>query len=401
MIVSLRLTAFLRLLMPLWRLPDHFSDVLPSEARHLEALRFAALDLLRTWGYELVTPPLLEHFGALTTGTAQDLEAVMFKLVDPASGDLLGVRADVTPQVARIDAHLLNRQGPTRLCYCAPALRSQASDAFSQRELLQLGAELFGHAGAEADLEIQDLSLALLARLGIAAATQNVTLALSHSGVLAAVFEQYPSLRGVETQVLQALQTKNRTDLSSLTQAHAPQADGLLQALVSAYGAPNEVQAAQFAAWPAVVQAIETLQQLAARAQTQGVAVVIDLADLSGYGYHTGVQFAIYINGLTASLLRGGRYDAVGEVYGRARPATGFSLDLRALGRLLPARSASAAVLAPWGQDDAMLDAAVAALRASGDIVLRSLPGHTAEQDEFLCDRALVKTANGWFVQTL
>ena len=178
--------------MPLWRLPDHFSDVLPSEARQLESLRFAALETLRTWGYELVAPPLLEHLGALTTGTAQDLEAVMFKLVDPASGALLGIRADVTPQVARIDAHLLNRQSPTRLCYCAPALRSVPSDAFSQRELLQLGAELFGHAGAEADFEIQDLALAVLKKLGVTAAAKNVTLALSHSGVLTAVFEAHP-----------------------------------------------------------------------------------------------------------------------------------------------------------------------------------------------------------------
>ncbi len=382
--------------MPLWRLPDNLSDVLPTEARQLEALRHTALDTLRTWGYEMVTPPLLENLSALTTGTAQDLDAVMFKVVDPITGQLLGLRADVTPQAARIDAHLLNRNGPTRLCYCAPALRSHVGDAFSQRELLQLGAELFGHAGLEADVEIQDLALQLLGKLGMT----DVTLALSHSGVLTAVFDTYPALKALQVAVLAALRSKNQTDLTALCMAHAPTAQPLLLALAGAYGAASEVQTSAFAAWPAVAAAMTTLHQLAARAQQQGVSVVLDLADLSGYGYHTGVQFAVYVNGLTSSLLRGGRYDAVGEVFGRARAATGFSLDLRTLASLLPARSAMPAVLAPWA-DDADLASAIAALRAAGHVVVRSLPGHASEQDEFHCDRALVKTAAGWQVQAI
>jgi ATP phosphoribosyltransferase regulatory subunit len=382
--------------MPLWRLPDNLSDVLPTEARQLEALRHTALDLLRTWGYEMVTPPLLENLSALTTGTAQDLDAVMFKVVDPITGQLLGLRADVTPQAARIDAHLLNRTGPTRLCYCAPALRSQVADAFSQRELLQLGAELFGHAGLEADVEIQDLSLQLLSTLGI----KGFTLALSHSGVLAAVFTTFPALEKQQADVLAALRSKNKTDLTALCQSHAPHAQPLLLALAGAYGSVNDVQASAFAAWPAVATAISTLHQLAARAQQQGVNVVLDLADLSGYGYHTGVQFAVYVEGLTSSLLRGGRYDAVGEVFGRARAATGFSLDLRTLASLLPPRHAMPAVLAPW-TDDADLAAAIAKLRTDGHVVVRSLPGHASEQDEFHCDRALVETSDGWRTQTL
>jgi ATP phosphoribosyltransferase regulatory subunit len=368
-------------LMPLWRLPDNLSDVLPTEARQLEALRHTALDVLRTWGYEMVTPPLLENLSALTTGTAQDLDAVMFKVVDPITGQLLGLRADVTPQAARIDAHLLNRNGPTRLCYCAPA---------------QLGAELFGHTGLEADVEIQDLSLQLLSTLGIKA----FTLALSHSGVLAAVFTTFPALEKQQVAVLAALRSKNKTDLLALCGNHAPDAQPLLLALASAYGSVNDVQTSTFAAWPAVAAAITTLHQLAQRAQQQGVNVVLDLADLSGYGYHTGVQFAVYVEGLTSSLLRGGRYDAVGEVFGRARAATGFSLDLRTLAGLLPSRSAMPAVLAPW-TDDADLAAAIAKLRADGHVVVRSLPGHASEQDEFLCDRALVKTAAAWQLQTL
>jgi ATP phosphoribosyltransferase regulatory subunit len=259
-----------------------------------------------------------------------------------------------------------------------------------------LGAELFGHAGLEADVEIQDLSLQLLNALGI----KGFTLALSHSGVLTAVFEAYPALQAEQTALLAALRSKNRTDLSALCLTHAPEAQALLLALAGAYGSPNDVAAVQFSRWPAVAGAITTLQQLATRAQAQGVAVVMDLADLSGYGYHTGVQFAVYVNGLTTSLLRGGRYDAVGEVFGRARAATGFSLDLRTLTRLLPARNAMPAVLAPWA-DDADLAATIATLRAQGHVVVRSLPGHATEQDEFHCDRALVKTEAGWQLQSI
>ena len=177
-------------------------------------------------------------------------------------------------------------------------------------------------------------------------------------------------------------------------------ASELLLSLAGAYGAPNEVPLSRFAAWPAVTAALNTLHLLAARAQAQGINVVLDLADLSGYGYHTGVQFAVYVNGLNSSLLRGGRYDAVGEVFGRARAATGFSLDLRTLASLLPARSAMPAVLAPWA-DDAALSAAISALREAGHVVVRSLPGHANEQDEFHCDRALVKTSAGWQLQPL
>ncbi len=401
--------------MPLWRLPDNLSDVLPTEARQLEALRHQALNMLRTWGYEMVCPPLLEQLSALTTGTAQDLDAVMFKVVDPLSGQLLGVRADVTPQAARIDAHLLNREGPTRLCYCAPALRSHVSDAFSQRELLQLGAELFGHAGIEADTEIQDLAIELLKTLSASPpfetkdasrlAAKHLTLALSHSGVLSAVFDGYPALRAHQFDVLAALRSKNKTDLTTLCQTHlsADQSLGALQLLLTianAYGAPEELAATRFAAWPLVAQAVEALQALAARAHAQGANVMLDLADLNGYGYHTGVQFAVYVRGLTTALLRGGRYDGVGQVFGRARAATGFSLDLRTLASLLPSRSASPAVLAPWG-DNVALNTAIAQLRSQGHVVVRHLPGHVGELDEFYCDRALVHTEAGWQIQSI
>jgi ATP phosphoribosyltransferase regulatory subunit len=397
--------------MPLWRLPDNLSDVLPTEARQIESLRHTALDVLRTWGYEMVTPPLLEGLAALTTGTAQDLEAVMFKVVDPVTGGLLGIRADVTPQAARIDAHLLNRTGPTRLCYCATALRSQVSDAFVQRELLQLGAELFGHAGIEADLEIQELTLHVLYKLGLGVKPdERLILALSHSGVLTAVFAQYPILKAHKTALLMALRTKDQTALIALcANLSAQHVDfdsplPLLTLLIGSYGAPVDVPASRFAQWPGIMQAVAALHTLAAQAELSEshVEVVLDLTDLSGYDYHTGVQFSVYLQGLNTSIVRGGRYDAVGELFGRARAATGFSLDLRTVASLLPARSPMPAILAPWIQDRA-LDQTIAVLRQQGQVVIRSLPGHEHEQDEFLCDRVLTaaQTTGVWQLTSL
>ena len=385
--------------MPLWRLPNQLSDVLPPEARRLELLRRSALDTLRTWGYDLVTPPLLEQLGALTTGTAQDLDAVMFKTVDPAGGGLLGLRADLTPQVARIDAHLLNRQGVTRLCYCAPALRSTAADAFAQRELLQLGAELFGHAGIEADIEIQDLALHLLASLGIA----TPTLALSHGGVLDAVFTAHPALLSQQAAILAALRSKNRSDLSALCAAFDPRAASVLHQIATSYGTAASLSSLDFASYPAAAQALAVLRQLAARAELQGVRAVIDLADLQGFGYHTGVQFAVYLPGLASSMLRGGRYDAVGTVFGRARAATGFSFDARALARYRDEQAAERkprlAVHAPWLPDDAALSKRIAELRAQGLVVVCSL-GASSFEDGLSYTQALHLVQGEWVLQS-
>lgn len=204
----------------------------------------------------------------------------------------------------------------------------------------------------------------------------------------------------MQNEVLAALRSKNRTDLTALCQQHAPQALPLLLALVSAYGGLADVPVSRFAQWPVVAAAVNTLHQLAVRAIKQQATVVLDLADLSGYGYHTGVQFAVYAQGLTSSLLRGGRYDAVGEVFGRSRAATGFSLDLRTLATLLPLPGPQPAVLAPWANDPA-LDEQIAKLRSAGHVVVRSLPGHAGEQDEFLCDRALVRVDQQWVLHTV
>jgi ATP phosphoribosyltransferase regulatory subunit len=393
--------------MPIWRLPDNLSDVLPAEARQIEALRHIALNTLRTWGYEIITPPLLENLSALTTGTAQDLEAVIFKVVDPLTGALLGIRADLTPQAARIDAHLLNRTAPTRLCYCAPVLRSQVGDAFAQRELLQLGAELFGHSGLEADIEIQDLILHLLNKLGLDAGMQ-LTLALSSSAVLQALLEAYPVLNTMKADILSALRTKNKTHLyelqARLTQQYLDDLTNItdafeaLQLLIRSYGTPDEIPSHLFSRWDSISRAVDTLHILAKRAEQQGIHVVIDLADLNGYGYHTGVQFAVYVNGLNNSLVRGGRYDAVGKLFGRSRAATGFSLDLRTLASLLPTQSIAPAILAPW-IDCIDLDKAITHLRTQGNTVIRCLPGHEHSQDERLGDRELIKIDGVWTIK--
>lgn len=396
--------------MPIWRLPDNLSDVLPSEARHIESLRHIALNTLRTWGYEMITPPLLEHLSALTTGTAQDLESVMFKVIDPLTGDLLGIRADITPQAARIDAHLLNRIAPTRLCYCAPALRSQIGDGLIQREILQLGAELFGHSGLEADIEIQDLILHLLDKMGINSDMQP-TLALSNSMVLNELFQTYPILNTVKNPILSALRTKNKTQLNTLKtylineheihDTHAINSGfNLLQQLIISYGNPKEINRDIFADCGHMAQAIDTLQLLAKRAQDQGINVIIDLADLSGYDYHTGIQFAVYVKGLNHSLARGGRYDYIGKLFGRNRAATGFSIDLRTLASLLPQPTIIPAILAPW-TDEPELNQTITQLRTQGNVVIRCLPGHAHAYDEFLCDKELVYFNNQWIVKPL
>ena len=322
--------------MPLWRLPDHFSDALPAEAKKLEALRRIAIDTLQAHGFLLVQPPLLEHLDALTTGTGQDLDALMFKTTDPASGKTLGLRVDATPQVARIDAHLLNDSGVTRLCYCVPAVRTQTDDAFAQREMLQVGAEVFGHAGAEADAEVQDLALSMLQALSVPAPL----LALSHVAVARTVLTVHPKLVAAQAEMLAALRAKDTAAVDILCNTHDTSAKPVLLALLGAYGtakdlAENTGLQNTLVQYPELRAALAELHDLAARASAQGHTVLIDLADLRGFNYHTGVQFAVYTAGSPSAILRGGRYDDVGAAYGRARPATGFSSDLRALARNL------------------------------------------------------------------
>jgi ATP phosphoribosyltransferase regulatory subunit len=381
-------------MMSIWLLPENIADMLPSEARKLEELRRTLLDRYRLYGYELVMPPMLEYLDSLLANAGEDLNLRTFKLVDQLSGRTMGLRADITPQVSRIDAHLLNRAGVTRLCYAGSVLQTRPRGLHATREPFQIGAEIYGHAGLEADLEIQQLLLDTLALAGLT----GVTLDLSHAGVLPALLADEAKAAELAYPLFAALAAKDVPTLHALTADLREPLRGALRALPMLYGDLSVLEAAraQLPARPAITHALDELAFLAKK--VQGAAVMIDLADLRGYEYHSGVMFSAYVEGVPNAVAQGGRYDRVGEVYGRARAATGFSLDLREIVRISPIEARSTAILAPWN-DDAALRSQVAALRDAGEIVIQALPGHDHAGDEFACDRVLVQEAGAWIVR--
>ncbi|WP_342132618.1 ATP phosphoribosyltransferase regulatory subunit [Hydrogenophaga sp. OTU3427] len=390
--------------MSAWVLPDQIADVLPSEARHIEELRRSLLDTASGYGYELVMPPLLEHLESLLTGTGEALGLQTFKLVDQLSGRSLGVRADSTPQVARIDAHLLNRQGVARLCYCGPVLHTRADRPLATREPLQLGAEIYGHGGLEADLEAMELAQACV----LAAGLRHLTLDMADVRVIDSVLAGVP-LGTEQTHLIHAaLARKDAAELNSLSRDLPADVRSSLLVLPRLYGDVSVLAEARRVLRPSPLleQALDGLRWLADH--LSGLDVSFDLADLRGYAYYTGVRFSLFARserqggaGGTAThaeLVRGGRYDEVGAIFGRKRPAVGFSLDLKELVQVSPRRALKAAVRAPWGNQPGLRDA-IAALRAAGETVVCALPGHDHEVDEFHCDRVLTQRDGGWSVQ--
>ncbi len=382
--------------MSAWVLPDHIADVLPSEARHIEELRRDLLDMARCYGYELVMPPLLEHLESLLTGAGGALDLQTFKLVDQLSGRMMGLRADCTPQVARIDAHLLNRQGVTRLCYCGPVLHTRPGGPHATREPLQFGAEIYGHSGLEADLEILLLALDCLKVARVAAPSVD----MADARIVNALLEGAALDGELLAEVHAALAAKDSSALAQLTKNFPPASRQGLLALVNLYGDEKVLFEAEKALPPLVDirKALSNLKWLAGH--LEGSSVSFDLADLRGYAYYTGARFSIYANGASDALVRGGRYDEVGAVFGRNRPAAGFSLDVKALVGVLAARPLRAAIRAPW-REAADLRLAIAALRARGETVVCALPGHESEVDEFHCDRELIQVAGQWVVQAV
>ena len=382
--------------MSAWVLPDHIADVLPSDARHIEELRRDLLDTARCYGYELVMPPLLEHIQSLLTGAGVALDLQTLKLVDQLSGRMMGLRADSTPQVARIDAHLLNRSGVTRLCYCGPVLHTRPSAPHATREPLQFGAEIYGHAGLEADIEVLTLALDCLK----AAKVQAPSIDLADARLVKAMLSGVSVNAAELANLYAALAAKDSPELITLTQHMPAEVRQGLLALVQLYGDDHVLIEAEkvLQPLPAVREALLNLKQLANH--LQGVQVTFDLADLRGYAYYTGARFAIYAPAGSDALVRGGRYDEVGAVFGRNRPAAGFSLDLKALVAAVQPRPLQVAIRAPWRDDIALADA-IAALRNRGEIVMRVLPGHESEVDEFHCDRKLIEVAGQWVVQAI
>ncbi len=386
--------------MSAWVLPDHIADVLPSEARHIEELRRSLLDTARGYGYELVMPPLLEHLESLLTGTGEALDLQTFKLVDQLSGRTLGLRADTTPQVARIDAHLLNRAGVTRLCYAGPVLHTRPDRPNATREPLQFGAEIYGHAGREADLEALLLALDCLK----VAKVDHLSVDMSDARIVRYLLSEaslQTTLPAAHlSQIHAAIAAKDASELAVLTKSFPQAARNSLLALVQLYGDAKVLDEAEKVLQPSIniSRALLNLKWLAS--QIGDSKVTFDLAELSGYAYYSAARFAIYASGASDALARGGRYDEVGAVFGRTRPAVGFSLDVKELVGAVAPRALQAAIRAPWSES-ASLRAAISRLRQNGETVVCVLPGHESEVDEFDCDRELVEAAGQWVLQAI
>jgi ATP phosphoribosyltransferase regulatory subunit len=379
-----------------WLLPEYIEDILPPYARQAEELRRKWLDLFDTWGYELVCPPLTEYLDSLLTGTARDLDLKTFKVVDGLSGRMLGIRADMTPQAARIDAHLLNRQGVTRLCYAGPALHTRPAALTHSREIFQVGAELFGYAGVEADLEVLRL---LLAALGLAGLPE-VRISLGHAGLFLTLVKAAGLSEARRLELFGALQGKDIPTLDALTADLPNQWSLAFRRLPDLYGGAEALDAARrdLPALPGIAKALDELAVLLAAGE--GAQLTLDLADLRGYGYHNGAVVAAYVGGQAQAVALGGRYDGAGAIFGRSRPATGFSLDLRCIADCMSRPDLKPGILAPTLADSA-LQARIDELRHAGERVVSELPGQEAHRAESGCDRTLRFEQGEWRVYLL
>lgn len=379
-----------------WLLPEYIADALPAEAAQIERLRRTVLDHFHVRGYELVMPPLLEYLESLLTGAGQDLKLRTFKLVDQLSGRTMGLRADITPQAARIDAHLLNHQGVTRLCYCDSVLHTLPATISASREPIQIGAELYGYPGIAADLEVIRLLASALAAIKLPASRID----LGHVGIFSALAEAAGLPEEAEEELLSLLQRKDVPGLQEACAGVAEPFAGALLKLPHLYGGAEVLEraAADLPPLPAIISALDSLQHLIAGAPD--LPFSIDLSDLRGYHYHNGVVFAAYCPDYPAAIALGGRYDGAGKAFGRERPATGFSLDLREAARLAPRGKPRGAILSPQAGQDKVLAAHIASLREQGEVVVELLPGETACEGP-VCDRKLVLVGEHWIIEAI
>lgn len=384
-----------------WLLPDGVEEVLPAQAQKIEKLRRQLLNLYRSWGYQLVIPPLMEFTESLLIGLGSDIDLLTFKVTDQLSGRTMGIRADITPQVARIDAHSMPCEGVSRLCYAGSVLHTRPKMPLASRSPIQLGAELYGAPSINADIEVIALMLETLAAAGL----EQVTLDLGHVGIYRSLLASSQLDSSQAAVLFDALQRKSAADVrqvfSDTDQIEV--ADSLL-ALSALHGDESVLAKAEamFADGPnEALQAVKEVAQIAAEIKQRcpGVKLYFDLSELRGYHYHTGVVFAAYVPGHGQALANGGRYDDVGEVFGRARPATGFNTDLKALVDLIDFDKdelVAGAISSP-AQGDTVFWQKVEELRANGETVIVGL---TAELDP-RCDRELVQRDSQWTVVPL
>ena len=385
--------------MPNWLLPEYIQDMLPEEAWRIEAMRGRVIELLRLSGYQLVVPPLLEYAESLLINNSPDMDVRSFKLVDQLSGRTMALRADITPQVARIDAHLLNCKGVTRLCYTGSVLHTQPAGLMRTREPLQIGAELYGHSGLESDLEVQRLMLQALALIGV----DGVHLDLGHVGVFRALVKRGSISSALEAALFAALQLKDVPALTALVSGLPGDVQLALLALPQLYGNAEDVLQRARRILPdnaEIRAALNELEQAAAHLQPLAHEIGIDLAELRGYHYHSGMVFAAYHAGSHDAIALGGRYDDLGKSIGRARPATGFSMDLRQLLGLLPPVALPQGILAPHNDEPALKES-IARLRSQGHSVVVDLLGDATLRSELNCDRELILRNSAWVVVEL
>lgn len=386
-----------------WLLPEGIEETLPAEARRLEATRRAVLDLFDRWGYALVMPPLIEYLDALLTGVGRDMDLQTFKVTDQLSGRLMGIRADMTPQAARIDAHYLKRAHAARLCYLGPVLHTRPDELAGSREPLQLGAELFGHRGPESDAEVLSLMLATLALTGI----RRPHIDLAHVGVFGALVTRAGLDPDRKEELLDAVERRARSEVEALLSAWsaAPAHRRWIVALLELNGDGDVIARARaiYAEVPEALAALDNLEAIAleVRRQAPETALHFDLAELGGYHYYTGAMFSAFVPGQGRAVAKGGRYDGIGRAFGRDRAATGFSADLRRLVKVGSEPSGGVTgILAP-AQGDPALIAEIARLRAAGERVVRRLPGDEGAAADFDCDRRLVGKNGQWRVEPI
>ncbi|MDO9213479.1 MAG: ATP phosphoribosyltransferase regulatory subunit [Methylococcales bacterium] len=389
-----------------WLLPEGIEEILPEEAAHLENLRTQLLDLFACWGYELVIPPFIDFLDSLLIGAGHDLDLQTFKLTDQISGEMLGIRADMTPQVARIDAHNLKHEWPTRLCYVGTILHTRGDPLEKTRSPMQIGAELYGHAGKESDIEVIRLMLEMLAMTGLL----NVHLDLGHVGIYRALAKQAQLTCAQESELFDVLQRKARPELAELMDSYAIASElkTLFLKLPELNGDRDVLNKAQVIFAHANEEVQQALADLTAIADTlatrfPALAISFDLAELRGYHYHTGMVFAAFVPSIGREIARGGRYDNIGAVFGRARPATGFSADLKlltALSKKTSIKPQRALIFAPC-VDDAALNETIRALRADHQAVIQQLPDQTGTAQDLGCTAILEFVNHQWVIRPL
>lgn len=381
--------------MSVWLLPENIADMLPREAREIERLRETFLKLTKSHGCEMVKPPMIEYVDSLLTGTGNDLDLRTFKIVDQSSGKMLGFRADMTPQIARIDAHILNREGISRLSYAGSLLHARPLHPVASRQPYVAGVELFGSTSSASDIEVLNLALECLRAFGL----KDIHLDIGHVFVVKAIVERDSNCEKVMPKILYALKHKDRSALEELSGVIEDSTIDALRKIMRMFGGIevlDEIEK-EFSDYPLILQTIEQLKWIVDRCIADKLS--FDFSDVHGYQYLTGITFGVTIPQRYQAVLRGGRYDSIGAKFGRNRPAVGFTLYLREIAQVLPTKRPYA-VMAPWDDEDKALNEAIRKLREEGRIVVQILPEDRIEslEESFRLDEELIKEDGEWKV---